>query len=297
MLSISALIIIFAVVSTTIFVISNISARKEKMNLLETQAIKKAETTFDNMLLQISSLSSYFANSVFFIGSGTEENDYYLISTVQKQMDIAIATSDVIECIRIVDKTTGKELKSGATSDFLINGRPFVQAYGATFYENNDPSGPRIIYAQDNADQTYTRNNVYLGINASNFSKAVLLDSDDLRKEYFVNEEGEVFLACDANCVSKDIRDLYGISFSLSRQDIREVKIGKENKYLTVNPMGLEGLYIVSFADEDIFLLHAQLLSQLGVLYQMTVLAMHWNKELRTNQVVHQLQLFLAGMA
>ena len=41
---------------------------------------------------------------------------------------------------------------------------------------------------------------------------------------------------------------------------------------------------------------HPQLLRQFGMLYQVMILTMHRDKELRTHEIVHELQFFAAGM-
>ena len=41
---------------------------------------------------------------------------------------------------------------------------------------------------------------------------------------------------------------------------------------------------------------HPQLLRQFGMLYQMMILTMYRDKELRTHEVMHELQFFTAGV-
>ena len=252
-ISISAFVILFAVISSTIYIIRNSSARQEKMNLLESQVLSNTEASMRNVFTQMLASCSYFANVTFYINAQSPDSDYSLISKVQKQMEVVIASSSAIENIKIIDKQTASELKSGVGSDRIKPGKTYTRINGSFFVENKDSDGSELLLFMDCRENEYARNSVYLGINSRYFADTIFGDQEEQREEYIVDGNGNILVSRDSRNVNQNLKDLYGTKINVKNQNVTLAEINGVKKYLTIKKTKNYDMYIVSLADTDIY--------------------------------------------
>ncbi len=252
-LLISVFVLIFSLVSGGIYISRSTIEHSEKISMLEIEEMSKSETAFNQMFLQMAESANYLSTINFCIDTDKFINNWSQIYTVQKQMDMMIATFTAIEGIKVVDRITGYSLDVGNAKTVPTLGKHYTTISNVKLFQNTNPELPELFMVLEKTEGIYSCNSVYIAISSEYLLEYILQNNSEKREEYIIDKNGNILIASDVSDINRSIYELYDFKDNLFDGDISLEKINGEQKYIQSHEMKQHGFYIVSIADADIY--------------------------------------------
>lgn len=255
---VTSFVIILTAISTAIYLIAYISAKNNRISMLESEEMEKSKTALTHMLEEVASSCLYFSTITFNMNLNDQEYDYSLITQAQKQIDVVLATFNAVENITITNPRNNITLKSNTAERDVAVDTLDLQMLGTikglSLYLNRDKRGSSLYMIKSIESDEYGNNQVVIGINARNLGDTVLISGkNQMRHEFLVDCDGKIIFTNRMPLSGSTLQAELGISFHPEQTDSRQLKLNNSEYLLSVKQAnGLEA-YLVTLVDLHLF--------------------------------------------